>query len=170
MLIVLDPKGQATNYLFHECKVGSEIRMSEPMGKFILPENIEKELCFICTGVGLAPLRSMIHDVFKRNVPHKDIHLVFGTRYLEDLVYYEEFQNLQREFPEFHYHVTLSRETEDKWDGKKGYVHNVYKEIYSDKRDANFYICGYKGMINDARRTLHEIGYTKDDINFEKFD
>lgn len=170
LLILLDPNGQATNYLFKQCSIGSEIRMSEPMGKFVVPEKIDRELCFICTGVGLAPLRSMIRDIYKRNIPHKDIHLVFGTRYEEDLVYSDEFNNLQNEFPEFHYHVTLSRPKSDDWKGRRGYVHNIYKEIYSGVRDADFYICGYKGMINDARETLHEMGYSRDRINFEKFD
>lgn len=170
LLILLDPNGQATNYLFKQCSVGSEIRMSEPMGKFVVPEKIEKELCFICTGVGLAPLRSMIRDIYKRNIPHKDIHLVFGTRYKGDLVYSEEFNNLQNEFPEFHYHVTLSRENSTEWQGNQGYVHDVYKKIFHDGRDAAFFICGYKGMITDARNTLHSLGYTKHQIYFEKFD
>lgn len=170
LLIVLDPNGQATNYLFNECTVGTEIRLSEPMGKFVVNEPIDKELCFICTGVGLAPFRSMINDIYHREIPHKGIHLVFGTRYIGDLVYFNEFKNLEREFKDFHYHTTLSRENSPDWKGNNGYVHKVFTDLYSDGRDANFYICGYKDMITEARRNLHELGYTKDQINFEKFD
>ncbi len=49
LCIVLNPDGAGTNYLFNEVKIGSTLKLTMPLGKFTLPDNIEEEICFICT-------------------------------------------------------------------------------------------------------------------------
>src|SRR6187549_2413054 len=46
-----------------EIKVGSEIVLRGPQGVFVLPDPIDKDLYFICTGTGIAPFRSMAHHI-----------------------------------------------------------------------------------------------------------
>lgn len=169
LLIVLDPDGVATNYLFHKAKIGDVVKASKVMGNFKLPVEIEDDICFICTGVGLAPLRSMYLNILKNNLPHKDIYVIYGTRFLRDLAYNEEFEKLQAEFPEFKYIPVLSRESDENWSGKKGYVHSVYQEIFADRRRAYFMLCGWKGMITEARQNLMQMGYNRRDIHFERY-
>jgi CDP-4-dehydro-6-deoxyglucose reductase len=94
LLIVLDPNGLATNYLFNEVDIGSMLKISEPRGSFVHKPDADKDICFICTGVGLAPLRSMYLDIIKNNVPHRHMYLIFGTRYMHDMVYLEEMEQL----------------------------------------------------------------------------
>lgn len=170
LLIVLEPKGKATNYLFNEVNPGSKIKVTNATGRFLLPPVLDKEICFIATGVGLAPLRSMYLNILKHEVPHKDIHVVFGTRYEKDIVLRKEAEELQERYPEFHYHPVLSREDDPNWKGHKGYVHKVYQEIYEDKRPAYFMICGWKNMVQEARKNLLDAGYPRSDIYFERFD
>src|ERR1700704_5089682 len=59
LVIVLLEGGLGTNYLFNEVKVGSELTLRGPQGVFTLPEQIDRDLFFICTGTGIAPFRSM---------------------------------------------------------------------------------------------------------------
>jgi CDP-4-dehydro-6-deoxyglucose reductase len=130
LLIVLLDGGMGTTYLFNEVKEGSELTLRGPQGVFVLPENIDQDLYFICTGTGIAPFRSMVHYIQLHNVPHKDIYLLFGTRKKEDLLYLEEFRDLEKQVPGFHYLPTLSRE---KWDGCCGYVHAIYENLVHEK-------------------------------------
>jgi phenol/toluene 2-monooxygenase (NADH) P5/A5 len=170
LLIVIAEHGLFTTWLFSEIKVGSTIKTSSALGKFLLPPKLDEELCFICTGVGLAPFRSMIVDIYRSGIPHKNINLVFGTRYLSDLCYPDELYNLEKKDSTFHFYPTLSREKSEGWKGRVGYVHDIYKDLYMDKRKAYFYICGWKNMIFQARDNLTELGYDRKHIRFELFD
>ncbi len=170
LIIVLNEQGKLTPFLFNEIRVGSEIQVSSALGKFLLPEEIERELCLICTGVGIAPLRSMYLHILKNKISHKDINLVFGTRRINDMCYPEELYQLEKEFASFHFYPVLSRETSAEWKMKKGYVHQIYRELYADKRPAYFYICGWKNMILQARDNLLAMGYDRNSIKFELYD
>src|SRR3569833_2749230 len=120
LVIVLLEGGAGTTYLFNEVKVGSELTLRGPQGVFTLPEPVDKDLYFICTGTGIAPFRSMVHHIQRHEVPHRHIHLIFGTRAKQDLLYLDEMRRLESEVENFHYIPTLSRE---QWDGCCGYVH-----------------------------------------------
>ena len=170
LIIVLNETGRLTPFLFNEIKIGSKIQASSALGKFLLPERIEKELCLICTGVGVAPLRSMYLYIMNNKIPHKKINLIFGTRKIVDMCYAGELYQLEKRFPSFHFYPVLSGEKAPEWKGIKGYVHQVYKELYANVRPAYFYICGWKNMIFEARDNLLAMGYPRDDIKFELFD
>ncbi len=164
LLIVLNPSGTGTPYLFNEINVGSEITLRGPQGVFTIPQNLEKELFLICTGTGIAPFRSMVNFIFQNNLPHKKIHLIFGTRTKNNLLYFEEMKKLENDFKDFYFHPTLSR---DDWEGEKGYVHAIYERLCKSKPDAQFYLCGWKNMIDEAKSRLIELGYDKKDIHLE---
>jgi phenol/toluene 2-monooxygenase (NADH) P5/A5 len=161
--------GAATEYLFNDLKVGDNIRFKGPDGTFVLPDPIEKELVLICTGTGVAPYRSMLIDLQKNQKPHKNIHLIFGTRYEENILYRDEFEKLEKEMPGFKYSLTLSRD--ENWKGLKGYVHQVYLEDYKDVRsDIDFYICGWSNMIDDVVANLIlKLGYDKSQVHYELY-
>ena len=164
LVIVLDKEGVGTNYLFNEIKEGDTLTFRGPQGIFTLREPLDEDLVLICTGTGIAPFRSMIHHIKKKQIAHKNIYLVFGCRTQSTLLYYNELVQLQQELPGFNYIPVLSRE---QWQGKTGYVHQIYQDICADKRPAYFYLCGWKGMLDDAKRKLLEMGYDKKVIHLE---
>ncbi len=177
LCIVLLEGGAGTTYLFNEIKEGSELTLRGPVGVFTLPENLEKDTYFICTGTGIAPFRSMLHYIAEHNVPHKNIYLIFGSRFKNTLLYYDEMQHLTTVMPGFHYLPTLSRED---WEGKKGYVHQVYEELVNHKKNnqgqavteltpAQFYLCGWKDMIDEAKQRIMQLGYEKKSIHQELY-
>lgn len=164
LVIVLDKEGVGTNYLFNEIKEGNTLTLRGPQGVFTLREPLDEDLVLICTGTGIAPFRSMIHHIKNQQIPHKNIYLIFGCRTQSTLLYYNELVQLQQELPGFHYIPVLSRE---QWEGKTGYVHQVYEEICADRRPAYFYLCGWKGMLDEAKSKLLEMGYDKKVIHLE---
>ena len=80
LVIVLLEEGLGTPYLFREIKVGSELILRGPQGVFTLPSPLEKDLFLVCTGTGIAPFRSMVQYIKLHDLPHRDIHLIFGCR------------------------------------------------------------------------------------------
>lgn len=167
LVIVLLEGGLGSTYLFNEIKEGSELLLRGPQGVFVLPEQLDKELFLICTGTGIAPFRSMANYIHLHGVPHAPIHLIFGVRYQHDLLYAAEMQQLAAALPGFSYIPTLSRE--ENWSGRKGYVHNVYEELLKDKRPANFFLCGWKAMIDEAKQRIQAMGYDRHDIHQELY-
>lgn len=167
LVIVLLEGGAGTHYLFNEVTVGSELSFRGPLGVFTLKdENLEKDIFLICTGTGIAPFRSMAQYVKLHNVPHKNIYLLFGTRTRKDLLYYEEMCQLQKDLPGFYYMPTLSRED---WEGRKGYVHSIYEELCAARQPASFFLCGWKNMIDEARKRITDMGYDRKVIHQELY-
>lgn len=164
LIIVKDLRGAGTNYLFHEVSVGSMLTFRGPQGVFTLKEPLDKELFLICTGTGIAPFRSMLHHIKNTNIPHKNITLIFGCRTKDTLLYYEELKKLEDTLPGFKYIPTLSRQD---WEGATGYVHPIYEALCADKKPAAFLLCGWRGMIDEAKKRIIEIGYDKKDIHDE---
>ncbi|HEX6914169.1 MAG TPA: oxidoreductase, partial [Chitinophagaceae bacterium] len=170
LIIVRLPGGIGTAYLFDDVEVGSEIPLRGPQGVFVLPDKIEKDLFFICTGTGIAPFRSMVEHIHRANIPHRNIYLVFGCRYRHDFLYYDELKSLEGKLDSFHYLTTCSRETGENQDIRKGYVHAVYEEILENRRpDASFYLCGWKNMVDEAKERIIALGYEKKDIHLELY-
>jgi CDP-4-dehydro-6-deoxyglucose reductase len=173
LLIVILEGGLGTTYLFNEIAVGSELILRGPQGVFTLPEPMDKDFYLICTGTGIAPFRSMIHHIQRHNIPHQNINLIFGTREQKDLLYAGELKRLEMEVENFHFLPTLSRE---KWDGCCGYVHAVYENLIREKMNgstglppANFYLCGWKVMVDEAKKRIVELGYDKKAIHLELY-
>ena len=176
LLIVILEGGAGSTYLFNEVKAGSELTFRGPQGVFTLPENIEKDLFFICTGTGIAPFRSMLNYMFLNNIPHKNLYLIYGCRTQKDLLYFDEMKSLEKKLDHFSFLPTLSREG---WNGATGYVHRLYEEIckknneacenLEDVKPASFYLCGWKFMIDDARKKIAELGYDKKAVHLELY-
>jgi CDP-4-dehydro-6-deoxyglucose reductase len=112
----------------------------------------------------------MFQYILKNNVPHKNINLIFGTRFKNDMCYADELYSLEKEHSTFHFYPTLSRENSSEWKGRNGYIHGIYKELYSDTHPAYFYICGWKNVIFEVRDNLTAMGYQRSDIKFELYD
>jgi CDP-4-dehydro-6-deoxyglucose reductase len=176
LLVVLLEGGAGSTYLFTDVRVGSELTFRGPQGVFTLPEIIEKDLFFICTGTGIAPFRSMLNYIKLHAIAHKNLYLIYGCRTQKDLLYYGEMKALENNLESFSFIPTLSREN---WSGQMGYVHNLYEEIckknnegcknMEDLKPAAFYLCGWKFMIDDARKKIVEMGYDKKSIHFELY-
>lgn len=166
LLIVYLEGGAGTHYFFNEVKEGTELTLRGPHGIFVLPEQLDKNLFLICTGTGIAPFRSMAHYIHHHNVAHQDVHLIFGCRTKQDLLYADEMQKLETEISGFKYHPTLSRED---WEGNKGYVHAIYEVLCEQRPPAIFMLCGWRNMIDDAKQKIMAMGYDKKNIHLELY-
>jgi ferredoxin-NADP reductase len=182
LIIVLNEAGTGTPWLWQHVKVGTELTLRGPLGKFTLPAVLDKPLYLICTGTGIAPFRSMVQHLHRTGKAHPPIYLIFGCRKFNDTLYGPELRELQDTMPGFKYLPTYSREPADNpLLQRTGYVHHVYEELLRAQQQqhlaaggtglppAHFFLCGWKNMIDEARQRLTAMGYDKKDIHFELY-
>ena len=169
LVIVLLEHGAGTSYLFTNVTEGTEILLRGPQGVFTLPEVLDKDLFFICTGTGIAPFRSMVKYVYEHNIAHKNIYLIYGCRKFGDTLYEEELKSLESSMELFHYIPVFSREPPNEGT-TTGYVHGVYEKIIAaSKPEAYFFLCGWKNMIDEAKQKITAFGYDRKAIHLELY-
>lgn len=151
--------GKASDYFFNTIKVGDSIEFKAPQGSFTFKKNNSKSV-FICTGTGIVPFRAMIMQLNKENYNLNNIILIFGTRSSKDLIYYSELKQILKD----NFKVCLSREESTEF--FHGYVHAIYEELIT--ADTNYYLCGWKAMIDEAKNNLLKNGVSPLQI-FEEF-
>jgi ferredoxin-NADP reductase len=166
LVIVLLPGGLGTEYLFTQIKIDSIIDVRGALGHFVMPQILPADLFLICTGTGIAPFRSMLHHIHTNKMAHQNIYLISGVRTQKDLLYHAEMIELSSQLDNFIYLPTLSRE---EWQGATGYVHALYETNCIQKPNAEFMLCGWRAMIDEAREKLTDLGYDKKQIHFELY-
>jgi ferredoxin-NADP reductase len=161
--------GAGSTYFFEEIKVGSMLKFKGPDGTFCLPKLIENDLVFIATGTGVAPFRSMLLDLKNTQQAHRNVHLIFGARREEDLLYRAELEDLSTQLVDYQYDMALSQAPD--WTGFRGHLHQIYLEKYAEPRpDVRFLICGWSKMIDEAVANLIvKMGYKREQVLFELY-
>ena len=141
--------GLASAYFFNQLKIGDVIKFKGPEGHFVLPENLDRPITMIATGTGVVPFVSMLRAIQDEGKAFKHIHLIYGCRYEQDVLYHEELKRMAADFEDFDLTVALSRDKD--WSGIRGYVHQVYMEDDTEvSSDALYLICGWSQMIDQA--------------------
>lgn len=160
--------GLATKW-FWERKEGEKMTIGGPYGNFLMKEPMDYDPIFIATGTGLAPLRSMIRQGYHDGKFSRDrqITLIFGVRYENEVFYDDEFRTLEREQKNFRFVPTISRPKD--WTGEKGYVQDVLKRLIQKPVNKQIYVCGLTPMINAVEKTALAIGFDKKQIHHEKY-
>jgi len=166
-LCVTHVLGGVSSTFLHGLKVGDKVQAMGPLGKFTLPLDLPRDIVFVATGSGVAPFRSMIYDLYHRKV-NRDLHLVFGNRFEEDIIYRNDWETLAKSNPHFRPLHTLSRPA-DGWTGEAGYVQDKVAQI-PDPLDKDYYICGLVKMVDAVSERLLSIGVPKEQIHFERYD
>lgn len=159
--------GKVSNWM-HNKQEGDKIEVKVPYGKFVLPEIHPEQIHFVSVGTGIVPFRSMIVDLFE-NGCDTEIYLYHGNRHDDSILYDEEFKAIAEKHSNFHYFPCISRPT-DAWKGDTGYVQNKLKEVVKSSGNNSFFICGVNAMIETVCEHLNSIGYTDDQVHFEKYD
>jgi len=155
LLLNLVQGGPGSTYLF-SLRVGDETQFKGPTGAFYLREDPARDLLFVATGTGIAPLRSMLYALSERGFP-RPVTLYWGLRSQRDLYYQDELEALARAHPNFSFVTTLSR-PEDGWTGERGRVTPLVRRALRPCRTSPSISAGTKGMIKDVTAVLQKKG------------
>jgi Na+-transporting NADH:ubiquinone oxidoreductase subunit F len=172
------PPGIASTYVFSR-KPGDKVWISGPYGEFLLPKDDpdSQEYIFVGGGAGMAPLRSHIMHLFKTLKTKKEVHFFYGARALVEAFYLEDFAEIEREFPNFHFHLALDRpDPAADAAGVKytaGFVHNVMNETYLKNHEApediKYFMCGPPMMVSSVVNLLDSLGVAPESILYDNF-
>jgi Na+-transporting NADH:ubiquinone oxidoreductase subunit F len=121
--------GIASSYIF-SLKPGDKVIMSGPFGDFHPHFDSKKEMIWVGGGAGMAPLRAQIMHMTKTlHTTDREMHYFYGARALNEVFYLDDFLGLEKEFPNFPFHLALDRPdpAADAAGGKytPGFVHQV---------------------------------------------
>lgn len=153
---------------FQSLRGGERVEFTGPFGSFKLRRPVTGVSAFIATGTGIAPVRAMIHELYRLHKP-QEAWLIFGVRREVDILYREEFENLAREHSSFRFIPTLSR-PDARWDGHRGRVQIQIEKYLARKRPFNAYVCGSRAMVEEVRALLVTMGYPPGAVSFERFE
>lgn len=164
------PPGIVSSYLFG-LKPGDSIDVSGPFGDFHV-QPTEREMIFIGGGVGMAPLRAMIHEQLAKGTGRR-ISYFYGARSVADLFYVEEFEQLAEAHPNFTWTAALSDPAPgDRWRGATGFIHETVRSAligHPAPEDCEYYLCGPPVMISAVLSTLDELGVERHSIFNDDF-
>jgi Na+-transporting NADH:ubiquinone oxidoreductase subunit F len=166
------PPGICSSYVFG-LKPGDKVMISGPYGEFFIKDT-DHEMVYVGGGAGMAPLRSHIFHLFHTLRTNRKVSYWYGARSAREMFYTEEFEAIEKEFPNFSYHVALSDAMpEDNWTGHTGFIHQVlhdnYLQDHSDIDAVEFYMCGPPMMNTAVLNLLDDMGVEKEMIDFDDF-
>ena len=174
--------GVCSSYVFNQ-KPGDKVTISGPYGEFFVKET-EAEMLYIGGGAGMAPMRSHLFHLFHTVKTGRKVTFYYGGRSKRELFYLEDFRKIEREFPNFNFHVVLSEPLpEDNWvekkhkdeegDGFVGFVHNAviehHLEGHEAPEDIEVYFCGPPLMNQAVIKMVDDWGIPDENVSFDDF-
>ena len=182
--------GIASSYIF-SLKPGDKVLMSGPYGEFHVKEHnnsklstdsqlstLNSQLVWVGGGAGMAPLRAQImHLTRTLNVRNREMHYFYGARALNEVFYLDDFRQLEKDYPNFHFHLALDR-PDPAADAAgipytAGFVHNVMYDTYlkdhTAPEDIEYYMCGPGPMSAAVVNMLDSLGVPSENILYDDF-
>ena len=169
--------GIASSYIF-TLKPGDKVLMSGPYGDFHPIFDSKNEMMWIGGGAGMAPLRAQIMHMTKTlHTTDRVMNFFYGARALNEVFYLNDFLELEKEFPNFHFHLALDRpDPAADAAGVKytpGFVHQVIYDTYLKKHenpeDIEYYMCGPGPMSKAVNNMLDSLGVDPANIHYDNF-
>ncbi|MBP3349393.1 MAG: NADH:ubiquinone reductase (Na(+)-transporting) subunit F [Bacteroidaceae bacterium] len=169
--------GIASSYIF-TLKPGDKVIMSGPYGDFHPIFDSKKEMMWVGGGAGMAPLRAQIMHLTKTlKTTDRKMSYFYGARALNEVFYLEDFLQLEKDFPNFSFHLALDRpDPAADAAGVKytaGFVHQVIYETYLKDHEApediEYYMCGPGPMSKAVVSMLDSLGVEPESIMYDNF-
>ena len=171
------PSGIGSSYIF-SLKPGDKVMMSGPYGEFAPNFTSGKEMIWIGGGAGMAPLHSQImHMLCTLHTRDREMHFFYGARSLSEAFFLDDFWKLEKEYPNFHMHLSLDQpDPVADAEGVKYYqgfavncIRDTYLKNHEAPEDCEYYLCGPPMLIKTVTDYLDSLGVEKDAIRFDDF-
>jgi ferredoxin-NADP reductase len=176
LIVEIVPNGVASEF-FMKMNIGDTVTTQGPAGMFTLAEN-DRDVVFLATGTGIAPIRSMIEYELAHN-PQKKMSLFWGFQKFDNVYLLDEFMNLAKQYLAFTFYNCLSREEnldciidpEQKKHHQMGHVNDGFEKIITDDiMRYHYYVCGGPKVVESLKEyLLVNKAIPKEQVHFEKF-
>jgi glycine betaine catabolism B len=152
------PGGFVAPFLLNQVRVGDELETTGPAGHFYHEPLIDgDDLVFLAGGSGITPFMGIIREALQSGRPLQ-IHLLYGSRTPDDVIFGEELAELAARHPNLRYTLVLS-EPPPGYGGPAGFLtaDRIRGQI-GDVAGKTFYVCGPRLMDDCCREALQELG------------
>jgi len=169
-----EAQGAVSGWAWETLQPGQRIQVLPPKGDFVLRAPGTKahgELVLIGGGIGITPLRAMLHAALDASAPSgaPRIVLFHAARSAAELLYHDEFTALAAADRRFDYHPLLSRPDPD-WLGACGRLDAArILQGLQQAADADFYLCAGAGLMDALCSGLAAAGISAAHIHRESF-
>lgn len=149
---------------------GTEITMDAPYGSFTLQNNTKIPAVFLCGGIGITPVRSIILQATHDKTAHK-IFLFYANKTLADAAFLDDFTEASKSNPNFAFIASITNaEGSTEWQGERGFfTQEMLQKYIGDLALPIYYISGPAAMVTSIRKTLNDAGVDDDNIRTEEF-
>ena len=169
------PEGRFSTYATSVLKVGEELEVMPPSGRFFTPLDIknEKNYLFFAAGSGITPVLSIVKTILHTE-PKSGLTLIYGNKGRNSIIFKEEIEGLKNKYiNRMSVHHILSREQGDtellfgRIDKPK--VKMILEKIINFDQIDECFVCGPEEMIHAVTATLTDAGLDKKRIHSELF-
>ncbi len=169
--ITVKRDGKMGTRLVDWSKPGDKLLVLPPVGKFLPVFEPDKRLICIAGGSGVTPFRAFVREATRRRLKTQ-ITILYSVRTTNDIIFHQEFRDLENANPNFNFYVTCTRIVpEDKWTGRRGRIDAAWvREKTHDLPNTFFYACGPNELVEFAERVvIHDMGVPKAQMKTEKW-
>lgn len=153
--------GVATQAM-HRLKVGDTAYIRGPLGNGILTDKVYgREMILVAGGLGLAPLRSVIHAIREDKTIVGSLKIIYGAKTPEDLLFKAELASWSK-FAEVY--LTVDK-ADNHWTGGTGRVDSILARL-KVSHDAVAVVCGPPIMYDGVAKALVKLGLDEENIQF----
>ena len=154
--------GSVTNALA-KMQTGDVVGIRGPFGTpWPIEAALGRDLLLISGGIGLAPLRPVLHHVLRRRNDFARVLLLHGSRTPADILYASELAHWQSR-KDLQVLITVDR-ADTSWSGRVGVVPSLVRKAVFDVQTALAFICGPEVMMRYSVRSALARGIRKDQI------
>lgn len=170
ILIKHEKTGTGSRWLHRNLTPGRKITALLPRGQFVLESISSNEIVFIAGGIGITPIRAMLHRInAEKKLPKSvSVTLYYIARQQERLLHHAEFQSLEKA-SWFRYCPILTR-PDVSWNGLTDRldVAQILEQLKSP-HTAQFYFCAPSALMQDLAKELKARGIAESQLHFESF-
>ncbi|WP_261569576.1 ferredoxin reductase [Frankia gtarii] len=159
------PGGFVSRHVVRRLRPGGIVRLSQPSGRFVLPEILPARLLFVTAGSGVTPVMSMLRgfalagdmpDVFHAHVAPTGPEVIFG----------DELRRLAARFPSLRLHEHHTRPGP----GRRARRPTMadLSAACADVADRMAWVCGPRGLLDGAEAYWRAAGLA-DRLRTERF-
>ncbi len=152
-------------------KVSDKFFVLPPVGKFLPVYEPTKHLVCVAGGSGVTPFRGFTREATRRKLETR-ITVLYSVRTPGDVIFNDEFRQLEQENPNFKFHITCTRlKPEHCWNGRAGRITPEWVKAHiGDLTNTIFYACGPNPLVEFAEEVvLRGLGVPKEQMKTEKW-
>jgi ferredoxin-NADP reductase/MOSC domain-containing protein YiiM/ferredoxin len=166
-----ESNGVASTFIHQKIREGDQIEVAAPRGSFTL-NSTDQPVVVLSAGVGATPVMAMLHALAAIKSP-RQIWWLFGARNAEEHPFAEEARKLLSTLPNARSFIAYSRPNAQDHPGREfdsaGHITKEVFEKLAIPREADFYLCGPQGFVQDLTAGLAAYSVPNDRIHSETF-